>query len=237
MKIVFEKDTLKLQKFAGEKLAELIGSAGKPTLLLVAGGSSFALLDFVEEKVLTKNLTVGMSDERFDQNLLINNFTQLKKTNFYKRALERDVTFFDSSVQVAELFEQYGMRFEKNISDWFEKNKNGKVIATFGIGGDGHTCGIMPFPENPELFKNLFESEKLSADYNATGKNEFPLRVTITNTFLREHVFAGVVYTTGEGKRKVFENVKNEKGSLAETPARILLEIPNITFFTDLESN
>ena len=235
MEIITEKNLERLKEMAGEELTRLLDISNTPTLLLVAGGSAFSILDFVDENIFSENLTIGMSDERFDADPAINNFSQFTKTEFYKRALSNTVSFIDSSVLTGESFAHYSQRFEDAIKNWLEKNLNGRVIVTFGIGPDGHTCGIMPFPENKKVFTELFEGERLAIGYDATGKNKFSFRVTITNTFLRKYVRGAVVYGVGEEKRQAFTKMLNERGDLAEIPARILCGLSQITFFTDLK--
>ena len=93
---------------------------------------------------------------------------------------------------------------------------------------------MMPFPENPDLFAQLFESESWYAAYDASGKNPFPMRATATMTFIREALLGRVIFAAGEGKRGALERTLAEKGTLAETPARIHREDPAAMLLTDL---
>ena len=109
------------------------------------------------------------------------------------------------------------------------------MVITQGIGEDGHTAGIMPYPENSALFKSLFDDpEKWVVGYDAEGRNEHPLRVTVTLSFLREVVDHSIVYAVGDGKKEALRQVLAETGTLWQTPARIIHEMRNVMLFTDL---
>ena len=82
-----------------------------------------------------------------------------------------------------------------------------------------------------------FEDKKvLVAPYDAHEKNEFPLRTTTTNSFLRNKVNHAILYVSGESKRDMLQNVL-QKGSLNEYPARIIHEMKDVTLVTDIEIN
>ena len=234
MNIHTEKDLGKLQKIAGERISEHLSQNNGPVLLLIAGGSAFSILDFIDVSALSNRVTIHLSDERFyaDEK---NNFVQFQKTQFYKRAVLRNVACVDSQVLPKETFPNYHSRFERQIKKWMTENKDGKIIATFGIGPDGHTSGIMPFPENPTLFKQLFQEEEITVGYSAEGKNEFALRVTTTLTFVQKYVQVGIVYCVGSNKIPALRAVVSERGSLTITPARVLNEIKILDLFTDQE--
>ncbi len=234
MKIVFEKDPVSLREKAARGLSSLIPKK-QPTLLLLAGGSAFSFLEYVDTAVLSETLTIGMTDERFSRDEAVNNFEQFTQTIFYAEAKQHGVHFLDSSVGEKESLENFGTRFEQNISDWIEQNTNGTIVATFGIGEDGHTAGIMPFPENPSRFDELFEKNPISVAYNAMEKNQYSLRTTVTLDFVRRRVQSAVVFASGEGKRTALEKVMHKEGTLAETPARIVREIKNLNLYTDID--
>ena len=52
----------------------------KSILFLVSGGSALRMLDYIDPKSLTPNVTVSLLDERSDGS----NLSALKKTNFHK---------------------------------------------------------------------------------------------------------------------------------------------------------
>ena len=235
-----EVRTLKTNKFtkeAGEKLTEIARTfENKEILLLLAGGSSMGMLEFVRKEVLGPHVTMTMLDERFSTDPKICNFLQLKVLPFYGRAVEADVNIFDTSQLKGETVEELSGRWETALRDWTSENPKGAVISTFGIGEDGHICGIMPRPDDPPGFSEMFENDgRQVVGYDAGPQIQYPLRVTTTFSFLRKYLTAGVVYVSGEKKRAALNFLLSGDGKLYETPARILRELPNITLFTDIE--
>ncbi|MDD4989342.1 MAG: 6-phosphogluconolactonase [Candidatus Pacebacteria bacterium] len=234
MKIVFEKEEKILQKKIATALSEILVTK-EPTLLLLASGSALLFLDLIDREALTSNLTVGMVDERYSEDPNINNFAQLKKTKFYATAEKRRVHFFDSQVKKDETLEQYGRRFAENIEDWLRENPKGHLIATFGMGEDGHTAGIFPYPENPEEFRSLFEKNPTATAYDAKNKNMYSLRVTTTYTFIKTKIDKALIYITGEKKRKALARVLSSSGTIEETPGRIWREMRDVKIFSDIK--
>lgn len=229
-----EEATRKATDSLNEALKEL--SAGIPTLLLFSGGTAFSLLHGVDIRFLGEHLTICALDERFSEDSLANHYLKISHTLFYQHALELGADFIDTSVQAHESLEQHTERFEKALFDWAKKYPYGKVVATMGIGYDGHVAGIMPFPENPQAFHKLFENqEHWVTGYDAgLAKTQYPLRVTTNINFLRNAVDFAVVYVTGEKKITALTRSTEEKGTLAETPGRILKEMKQVKIFTDI---
>ena len=198
-------------------------SVGKSTLFLSSGGSALAVLDLLQEDILESYLTVGVVDERYDKTNENNNFTQLSRTGFYQKALRAGTSFIDTSVKESQAQEELASFFEEELRGWVKKNPNGKIVATMGVGADGHTSGIMPFSEDESRFAELFEGARWVVAYDVGSKNPFSQRITTTMTFLRklDKVF---VFMVGANKRAAFLRMQ-EEGSVAESPARILKEL------------
>ena len=221
---------------AGEQIERILfARKNSPILLLLSGGSAFKVLDYVSTDALGGNVTVSMIDDRYSENQEVNNFSQLLKHDFTKKCTDAGCYIFGTQVNVRETMAEHEQRYERMLKDWTEKNPEGKVIALMGIGTDGHTAGIMPFPENKPVFDNLFEHEEdYAVAYDAKEKTEHPLRMTVTNNFLRKHVDYAVVYATGDEKREALENVISETGEIHVTPARVIREMEDVELFTDL---
>lgn len=237
MKIHRATNKAEVKKHAAEALNALLQDyKEKPILLMVSAGSAMGLLDFVDTESLGKNVTITVLDERFSVDPKVNNFAQFTQTKFYEKIKERGgANILDTRPQDSETLEKFAKRFESFLLDWSKEYREGKVIITQGIGADGHTAGIMPYPENPELFKKLFEDPKLwVVGYDASEKNPYPLRVTVTLTFLREKVDHSLVYVVGENKREVLKRVLAKEGSLWETPVRIIHEMKEVKIFTNI---
>jgi len=213
----------------------LKGVRKSPLLLMVSGGSTIELLDGIEMRNVGKHITITALDERVSSDPAVNNFSQLVQTEFYKRAERKGIDYIDTRLQGAMSLRRFAKKFERGLRVWQKKNPRGKIMCTQGIGEDGHTAGILPYPENPRRFYQLFEKQnQWVVGYNATrGKSEYTKRVTVTLPFLRKEVDCGVAYATGSRKRKAVRLVSAKRGSLARTPARILREMKNITLFVD----
>lgn len=208
--------------------------AGIPVLLLLSGGSAFSILENISHSVCGPHMTVGVLDERYSTDENVNNFSQFMKTDFYSASRDAGVTCVDTRVANGETQDILAERMEHALHEWIETHSEGIVVATMGIGADGHTAGIMPFAENADLFHELFENEeKWVVSYDAGTKNPYSLRVTVTLPFLRNYIDCAIVYAVGEEKKNALLRVVAEKGSLAETPARVFHDMKNVQLFTE----
>ncbi|OHA70728.1 MAG: hypothetical protein A3D64_01040 [Candidatus Wildermuthbacteria bacterium RIFCSPHIGHO2_02_FULL_49_9] len=202
-----------------------------PTLFLLSGGSSLALLERIT--IFPPKLTVGVTDERFSENPKANNFAQLAETSFFQKAQESGAYFIDTRVQPGEDIQVFSKRFEDAIRAWKEEHPGGTVVITQGVGVDGHTFGIMPYPKDRQAFSELFEGKNWVVGYDAGSRNEHPLRATITIPFLQEVDFS-VVYMAGKEKGQALSRMLAKEGTLWETPARIVREMKEVHVFTDI---
>lgn len=203
-------------------------------LLLCSGGSCFELLSEILKDTIGSHITLGALDERYSAEETINNFAQLQKLEFYTTAIDAGVRTIDTRPKDKETIEHLAQRFERVLRLWRTNNPGGVVIATMGIGLDGHTAGIMPFPEDTARFHELFENPDVwVCGYDAGEKNQYPLRVTTTLTFLKEIDYS-IVYCVGESKRDALMRVLADGGTYAETPARVIRDIKNVALFTDI---
>ncbi|OHA81496.1 MAG: hypothetical protein A2675_03440 [Candidatus Yonathbacteria bacterium RIFCSPHIGHO2_01_FULL_51_10] len=199
-----------------------------PTLLFLSGGSALTALDGITPESLSGLITITTLDERYDPTGRNANFVALSKAPFFRRAEMRGVQIVDTCVLVGESQTELADRMESEVRAWKTQYPQGVCIAIAGVGAEGHIAGMMPYPENPPRFAELFEGERWFIGYDAKNKNEFPLRVTATMTFLRKltHVFA---YIQQKGKEAAIEKMKTP-GPLAECPARVLQEIPGALY-------
>lgn len=208
-------------------------SANQSVLLLLSGGSALSLLEKIDTENFGPHLTIGPLDERYYEDPKVNNWAQITATDFYKKAQSLDCQFIDTKVQLHETQQQLADRYHTALFEWMENNPTGIIIATVGIGEDGHTAGMMPMPENPKKFMTLFNGERLAVAYDAGDKNKYPMRVTTTITFFQQ-INEAVVLVTGNNKKIALENLCTDDGIYAETPARILVDIlGNVSVYTD----
>jgi len=211
-----------LEKTIADAISKYLASnTDKSILFLVSGGSALKVLDYIDPNVLNKNLIVSVLDERLRTIPEASNFFQLSQTKFYKEAQKRGVKFVP-------------------INEWPPLLASRVVVALMGIGLDGHTAGIMPFPENPNKFKELFElplggpTAKWVVSYNAGDKNQYPHRLTATITFLKEKVDHAFVYVSGENKKLILNKILEQSGEIYKYPARVIHDIKSVGLYTDL---
>jgi 6-phosphogluconolactonase/glucosamine-6-phosphate isomerase/deaminase len=219
------------EKEAGEAVtASLQSLHDTPVLLLVSGGSAFKLLASVDVSLLSERCTLGVLDERYSLDPAVNNFAQLTTTSFYTDALVQGVHFIDTRVQEHETILELRERFDTCLHTWFENNPTGIILATVGIGNDGHTAGIFPMSN-----KECFEGSAWTCAYQVLPKiNQYTERVTVTHSFLREMVTHAFVYVEGNDKKDVLQKVLDERGDLEVTPARIFRELSLVSLYTDI---
>ena len=218
-------------KDISRKLKEFRDIERRNVLFLSSGGSALGVLDRIEEDAIAPYLTIGIFDERYDPSNRTSNYAQLRKTDFYKRAVSRGCRLIDTSTQKGQTQVELADYYENELRGWRARHPRGAIMATMGIALDGHTAGIMPFPENPERFHELFERERWIVPYDTEGKNPFRLRVTTTFTFLRYIDLIGI-YLVGAEKGPMFQKLM-EGDNYAEFPGRIIKTLPRGAVYTD----
>ena len=234
MKIQRFTDKEKARTEAQKALVALFAKhTNTPILFLSSGGSALELLDglsFLNKKHL---VTLGMLDERYSDKEEFSNFLSLTKTKFFFNMLTSGAMLIDTSLQHKESLLDMAERFNASLRGWRTIHPDGIIIATMGIGEDGHTAGIMSGMAEEE-FGELFENDKVYVvGYDTEKKGEDRNRVTVTFPFLRliNHT---VVYVLGREKEKALSSVLLKKGNLYNTPARIIREMKDVSIFTDI---
>lgn len=208
---------------AGKKLGNEIQRRKQPVLLLLSGGSPLSVLDYLDESALGERVTVCALDERFIADPNVNNFLQISKKIRAKNMIE-------TVPREGESLEDFADRYEQALKTWRKENQNGKMIATMGIGDDGHVMGIFPHVEN---FRQIFDAtDRWVVGYDAKEKNKYPLRATTTLAFVRR-IDTAIFYVCGDKKRESLVKTLDKQGDVSEVPARVLHEMPNVFLFTD----
>ena len=222
---------------AARRLSKLLDEyKARDVLLLLSGGSALTLLDRVDTTPMSERVTISLLDERYTFDESVSNFSQLTKTAFYERAAKQHVHVIDPRPREGEGLLDTAKRFDLALKHWHITHHNGVVLATMGVGSDGHTAGILPFPNNPETFEERFGAKhRCAVGYHVDPRvNPHTDRVTVTSTYLVRHADHAIVYATGEEKRTALEAVLAEEGSLHVTPARILCTMRDVALYTDL---
>lgn len=220
-------------KDISRKLKEFRDVERRDVLFLSSGGSAFAVLDRIEDDVIGPYLTIGLLDERYDPENKVTNYAQLKKTNFFKKAVQHGCRLIDTSTKRGQSMEDLASYYELEIRNWREHHPRGAIIATIGIGPDGHTAGIMPFPNEPKKFHDLFETERFIVAYDAKEKNSLRFRVTATMTFLR-HVDIVGVFVVGKEKGEMLHAVL-QNDDFSVYPGSIIKTLPRGAVYADKE--
>jgi 6-phosphogluconolactonase/glucosamine-6-phosphate isomerase/deaminase len=216
---------------AGEHLESLF-LRDIPTLFLASGGSALAILDYIDPAVLPNDSCVGVLDERFSLDPAVNNFAQVLASPFGEKLQDQEVELINTTIRQTDTLAALADRFNEALSHWLENHPTGQVIATVGIGTDGHIAGLMP-TETAAQFKRRFSGEKLATGYEVPpAVNQYTKRVTTTPAFFTHRLDRAVVFATGAKKQAVLETLVSKNVPIHKTPAQLLKQV-DITIFTD----
>ncbi len=228
----------KANDILNEKLKKYLVDEGRPVLLLLSGGSDLSLLrclDCINTELFSNLLTVSTLDERFSRASHENNFLQVINSSFYQEAEDAKVKFIRTVPEDRETLQEFTQRIEQEFRDWYEVNRDGKIIITQGIGVDGHTAG-MNVTLNEKDFTDVFQTHSWLVGYTSNTLIP-PKRITVTVPFLKDMVDTSVIYAVGDEKAWALrELVKEEfKSELFTLPARIVHVMREVHLFTDVD--
>ena len=213
------------------KLMEFRDVERRDVLFLSSGGSALSVLDRINPDAIGPYLTIGIFDERHDPTNKTSNYAQLRKTDFYKRAVSRGCRLIDTMTVRGQTKEELADFYEQELRSWKSRHPRGAIMATMGIAEDGHTAGIMPFPEDRERFHELFERERWIIAYDAEGKSPYRNRVTATLTFLRYVDLVGI-FLVGKEKGPMLKRLMEGEDPV-ELPGRIIKTLPRGAVYID----
>jgi 6-phosphogluconolactonase/glucosamine-6-phosphate isomerase/deaminase len=236
MNIVQEKDSSQLltqtTAFLNRTLEQ---NHNNPVLLMLSGGSALNILSGIHAENLGEHVTITVLDERYTVDPKINNFAQIRTLNFFETAQSQKCNFIDTQVQKTESLLDAAHTFESSLQEWKKKYPLGKVIITQGMGPDGHTAGIFPYPEDRVTFDMLFNKDNWVVGYDAGNKNQYSQRFTTTMTFLQKYVDVSIVYITGQEKKLMLNEVLHGGKALHEVPMKVIHTMKaQINLFTDI---
>jgi len=208
----------------------------KHTLLLFSGGSAIALVNYLHAKIFSPLHTISVLDERYTFADDESNFSVLERTSLFAQAVEHGTHILDPRPRENETLEDTAKRFDLALKHWHIAHRDGIVIATMGIGPDGHTSGILPMSEDTKGFAKLFLDEtKCAVGYEASpNKNPYTKRITTTVTYLTRHVEHAIVFASGVPKREVLQKIVAGGEDIASLPAMVLQQMKHVDLFTDL---
>ena len=232
-----DNPTEETAKHISDLLAQYIG---RPVLLLCAGGSSFAVYDLINPEYLSPDLTVTMTDDRFSEELDVNNFAILQSTSFYTNLIEADAFCINTQPNEGEKLEEYRARFEKNIREWKQDFPDGIIIALYGMGPDGHTGSMIPNVYSEDTFNAEFNSDdRLVGTFDAvtvgkTDVNPFPLRISTSIPFMKNWINHTVYYITGENKKDALQKALEGTEPFYKIPATVINHLKDVIIFTNI---
>jgi len=195
---------------------------GKRVLWLVSGGSNIAaeisVMHTVHKRAKKQlpNLAILPMDERYGPKGHPNsNSEQLRQAGF------------DPGTAVWVDVLMHGLSFEQTVSFYHEVASTALahadcIIGQFGLGGDGHTAGILP--GSPATGT----SEPVVVGYTWSDYQ----RMTLTPVALA-NVQIGYVLAYGTGKREALARLQKNAEPLAKLPAKILYEIPEVYIYNE----
>ncbi len=130
-----------------------------------------------------------------------------------KATLQKPFHYFDTSLTIEECVDKYAK----------ELATINPTVTILGIGPDGHTASL--FPDSPALT----ETTKTTA-HTTTAEFAIHDRLTITFPIILSSKTL-LVLMKGRAKKEVLDTVLNSDKSIADCPAKKLLEHPNLHIF------
>lgn len=202
-----------------------------PILLLLSGGSSIQSAERALFPLLQKYpehcsalLTISVLDERFSSKLEISNSLQF---------LQKNIPVLPFIPENEESLEHFGSRYAHFFDSWRVTHSKGRVLATLGMGPDGHIAGISPFPQDSNRFTQLFVNNVASA-VGYEGNLEPSQRITLTLAGL-EKIDAFYACISGEAKRAALLAFQKKSTPEFLHPVQLLHQLSApVLFFTDL---
>lgn len=212
------------QREAGVILAEKIREnikQNKKVLWLLSGGSNINIAvetlnllkkDFGES--LVENLAVTLMDERYGPvGHADSNWQQLIKDGF-DFTLVRSIPVLQN-LEPKETVIKFGKNY-RDLTAWADV-----IIGQFGLGGDGHTAGVLP--------DTIGITDQGTAYFYNSRKFQ---RITLTLSTLKK-INIAYTFAFGESKKDVVFSLQNKDISLSEMPAQILKQIPESYLYSD----
>lgn len=194
----------------------------KKALWFVSGGSAIDIqvdimhqLNKSHERYLG-NLTIIPVDERYGSfDHKHSNAAQLGQAGFNPTpALWIDV--LSNNLSFEQTISQYNALAKKLIE------KSDYIIATLGLGSDGHTAGILPHSPALEAGEATIIGY-IWDDYQ---------RMTISPTvFMR--IDTAYVFAYGDKKQEALQRLFDNSEDVSELPAKLLYDVGSVTVYND----
>lgn len=207
----------------------------REVLLLLSGGSALALIKHMDPSCVGPHVCITVLDERWTQETADSNFACLTALPSWNGLLDAGATSLDPRPHAGEDLYATAARFDRELKHWHITHRHGTVLATMGIGTDGHTAGILPFPHAPDAFTTLFMHRTACVRGYTVAPEASPhtQRMTATVTYLLRHVDHAIVYAVGATKRTALISLLDEHTMPHTTPACVLRSMRKVSLYTD----
>lgn len=204
----------------------------RPIHLLLSGGSSDTIYHaLVQNDLLPRDcsaLTIGLIDERWGH-------VSHEKSNM-KRVIETGLADVISKrggsirwiLGVSDTPDASAVSYDQWLHDAPKKTQ---ILAVLGIGSDGHTAGMLPLRETPDMYRRLFH-DTAYAVYYENEHTTHKKRITVTATYIAQiDWFCGVLL--GESKQPVIRAFRTNTFPQEHVfPSQVLSEKDGV-FYTD----
>ncbi len=235
MELFYFESEQEVQRRCAQNIAQIIrGAESQPVLVLYSGGSGLKVMQYLYEALVDVDLhqvIFAPLDERLDiQYSNAKAFAEMESARLF---MERGATLVDIG-DVKDGLIAVADRYEEQIKDLIEdiQDHEGVIISLLGMGTDGHTAGMFPYPEDMNFFEETFlTTSQFVVGYDVGDKNQYPERITLTLAALEQADYS-FVYVTGAEKEAVLKRAFGE-GKIAEIPARLWKDLPKVKIFTN----
>ena len=200
-------------------------ASGAPVLWFVSGGSAIQIQTAIMQKLsqdvpdtLTQ-LTIMPVDERYGPvGHADSNGAQMRQAGF-AAGRARWIDILDG-----ETLDETLAHYEALVDENFARAKT--VIATLGLGPDGHTAGVLP--DSPAAY----DTTSTVIGYNWSDYT----RMTLGLAQLRQ-IDRAFVLAYGDAKCAALQRLHDNQEVISTLPAKVLYDIPRVTVYNDcLES-
>lgn len=224
-----------------QELAQMIvriATHHKKALLLLSAGSWVQVYDELRFDSMMhdfSNISIGLVDERWVSHDDANSNQLQVRSSYMVQYMELHGASYipiiqDMHMSSVKNIEVISSRYTSLIAEGCY------LCMTMGIGGDGHTAGILP-TSSEVLFENRFSAPTPVVYYEVQPSettNQFRQRITVTPDFIRS-ADEVVIYGRGPEKEPILQRLLSGKEQIYSFPAQLLTEMgEKATLYTDL---
>jgi 6-phosphogluconolactonase/glucosamine-6-phosphate isomerase/deaminase len=208
-------------------------AAHQQILLLCSGGSALSILpETVPKEILPEAITISLVDERWCADA--RNFDALTQTPFVRSLHSRGATLIPVVTETGRTPQAAASDFAQRLSGWRARMRGpSAVVVIAGIGKDGHTAGIFPYPNDPQEFAHMFMGPQQVVAYTHEYAPMCPERITLSASYLTRQVDRALLYATGADKAGAISQTLAATDSYATVPARVFHAVRQCVLMTD----